>query len=76
MYIPHLIILNVINLVMLNGRLLFYVYLEDGRLFQELILQEGLAHIAVYKPDVKYQSHLEAVEQQAKSQNLNLWSNE
>lgn len=56
-------------------RMLFYVYLEDGQMFQELILAEGLAEVAVFEPDVKYQSHLERVEQEAKDQGINMWSN-
>jgi|SRR5690625_1394907 len=55
-------------------RLLFYVYLEDGQMYQELILFEGLAEVAVYEPDTKYQSHLEKVEQKAKEDQVNMWS--
>lgn len=55
-------------------RLLVYVYLEYGQMYQELILAEGLAEVAVYKPDIKYQSHLESIEQEAKDQQINLWS--
>ena len=56
-------------------RLLFYVYLEDGRMFQDVILSEGLAKVAVYEPDVKYQTELEKAEQSAQSEQVNLWSN-
>lgn len=56
-------------------RLLAYVYLEDGRMYQEIILEEGLAEIMAIKPNVKYKSHLETIEKQAKAQHLNLWSN-
>ena len=55
-------------------RLLVYVYLEDGSMYQELILAEGLAEVAVYEPDVKYQPQLESIEQEAIEQQLNLWS--
>ncbi|MCC2252744.1 thermonuclease family protein [Virgibacillus sp. AGTR] len=55
-------------------RRLYYVYLEDGQMFQEIILAEGLAEIAVFEPDVKYQSHLETFEQKAKDQQINMWS--
>ncbi|WP_078598479.1 thermonuclease family protein [Evansella clarkii] len=57
-------------------RLLFYVYLEAGSMYQELILAEGLAEVAVYEPDVKYRDALESVEQQAKSEGINLWGND
>ena len=56
-------------------RLLFYVYLEDGRLFQDVILRKGLAEVVVYEPDVAYQTQLEKAEQSARSQGVNLWSN-
>ncbi|WP_160140963.1 thermonuclease family protein [Bacillus sp. SLBN-3] len=56
-------------------RLLAYVYLEDGRMYQEVILKEGLAKIMAIKPNVKYQSQFESIEQEAKDQSLNLWSN-
>jgi len=56
-------------------RLLAYVYLEDGSMYQELILQEGFAKIMAIKPNVKYQSQLEAIEQVAKAQHVNVWSN-
>jgi len=55
-------------------RLLFYVYLEGGQMYQELILSEGLAEVAVYEPDTKYQSHLEKVEQKAREEQVNMWS--
>ncbi|MCR6108664.1 thermonuclease family protein [Salipaludibacillus agaradhaerens] len=55
------------------GRMLFYVYLEDGRMYQELILAEGLAEVAVYKPDVKYQDELESIELEAKNEKKNMW---
>lgn len=56
-------------------RLLAYVYLEDGRMYQELILEEGLAEIMAIKPNVKYQEQLEEIEQAAKAQRVNIWSN-
>lgn len=56
------------------GRMLAYVYLEDGSMYQELILEEGLAEIMAIKPNIKYQSSFEAIEQKAKTQHLNLWS--
>jgi micrococcal nuclease len=55
-------------------RMLAYVYLEDGSMYQELILEEGLAEIMAIKPNIKYQSSLESIEQKAKTQHLNLWS--
>jgi micrococcal nuclease len=37
------------------GRLLRYVYLEDGRMVNELLVLEGYAQTSRYPPDVKYQ---------------------
>ena len=56
-------------------RMLFYVYLEDGRMYQELILAEGLATLAIYEPDVKYKNELLLIEEKAKQESLNIWSN-
>lgn len=56
-------------------RLLAYVYLEDGRMYQELILEEGLAEIMAIKPNVKYQEQLEEIQQAAKAKRVNIWSN-
>jgi endonuclease YncB( thermonuclease family) len=37
------------------GRLLAYVYLPDGRMFDEVLLEEGYAQVATFPPNVKYQ---------------------
>lgn len=55
-------------------RRLAYVYLEHGEMFQELLLAEGLAEVAVFEPDVRYQRNFEQIEQDAKDQQLNLWA--
>lgn len=45
------------------GRLLAYVYLEDGRMLQDILLEEGYAQLATYPPNVKYVDHfIEIVE--------------
>jgi len=36
------------------GRLLAYVYLPDGEMFNETLLQEGYAQVATFPPNVKY----------------------
>lgn len=55
------------------GRLLRYVYLDDGRMFQELVLEKGLAKVAVYKPDTRYEKELKHIETEAKAKRMNLW---
>jgi micrococcal nuclease len=55
-------------------RMLFYVYLEDGRMFQEILLEEGLAEVAVFEPDVRYKDDFFDIQEQAQKQNQGLWS--
>lgn len=42
------------------GRLLAYVYLEDGQMLQDILLTEGYAQLATYPPNVKYVDHFVA----------------
>lgn len=56
-------------------RVLSYVYLENGDMYQELLLAEGLAKVAVYPPDTKYQVHLEKLEATAQENKIGIWSN-
>lgn len=56
------------------GRLLAYVFV-DGKLYEEMIVKEGLARIAyVYEPDTKYMNELEAAESYAQENKLGIWS--
>ncbi len=55
------------------GRLLRYVYLEDGRMVNEILVQEGYANASAYPPDVKYQEKFEQAEKQARQSNQGLW---
>ncbi|WNS45827.1 thermonuclease family protein [Paenibacillus sp. MMS20-IR301] len=55
------------------GRILAYVYLGD-KMVNELMLAEGLARVAVYPPDVKYEAQFRRIEEQAKSAKLGVWS--
>ncbi|WP_240456733.1 thermonuclease family protein [Virgibacillus halodenitrificans] len=55
-------------------RLLAYVFV-DGKLYEEMIVQEGLARIAyVYEPDKKYMDELIKAENQAKESKIGIWS--
>jgi len=56
------------------GRLLRYVYLEDGTFVNELIVKEGYAQIATYPPDVKYKDIILAAEKYARENNKGLWA--
>jgi micrococcal nuclease len=58
------------------GRLLRYIYLEDGTLYNEKIVKEGYAYAGTYPPDVKYNEILQAAEKYARNNNLGLWYSE
>ncbi|HZG88119.1 thermonuclease family protein [Paenibacillus sp.] len=55
------------------GRLLRYVYVGD-RMFNELLLEKGLARVAVYPPDVKYVDAFRAIQDEARRAELGIWS--
>lgn len=56
------------------GRMLAYVY-KDGKMYNELIVKEGLARVAyVFPPNDKYVDTLKETEATAKEQNLGIWS--
>ncbi|MBE7518440.1 MAG: thermonuclease family protein [Thermoflexaceae bacterium] len=54
------------------GRNLRYIWL-DGELFNERLVRDGYAALAVYPPDVKYQARIAASEQEAKTNSRGLW---
>jgi micrococcal nuclease len=55
------------------GRLLMYVWLED-RLFNQILLEKGLARVAVFPPDVKYVEAFRATQKVAQEAALGIWS--
>lgn len=55
-------------------RLLRYVYLEDGRMVNEVLVAEGYARSKAYEPDTHHQALLDAAEEQARAANLGLWA--
>ncbi|WP_223879949.1 thermonuclease family protein [Paenibacillus spiritus] len=58
------------------GRLLAYVYLQDGSMLNELLLTEGLARVAVYPPNVKYVDEFRRLQDRARLQRRGIWSME
>jgi endonuclease YncB( thermonuclease family) len=54
------------------GRYLRYVWI-DGELFNERIVRDGYAELAVYPPDVRYQPRIAAAQQEAKTASRGLW---
>jgi micrococcal nuclease len=55
------------------GRLLRYVYLEDGRMVNQILVHEGYAQVATFPPDVKYQQTFLDEQRQARDASRGLW---
>lgn len=58
------------------GRLLRYVFLEDGTHFNELMIREGYAHEYTYDLPYKYQGQFKAAESNAKQDERGLWASD
>ena len=55
------------------GRLLAYVYLPDGQMFNETLLRQGYAQVATFPPNVKYVDRFLAAQREAREANRGLW---
>jgi len=56
------------------GRLLAYIYVE-GEMFNEMLLEKGLARVAyVYPPNTKYVDRFYEIQDKAKKQEAGIWS--
>jgi micrococcal nuclease len=55
------------------GRLLAYIYLPDGQMFNETLLEEGYAQVATFPPNVKYVDRFLAAQREAREANRGLW---
>ncbi len=58
------------------NRLLRYVYLEDGRSFNKLMIAEGYAFEYTYSTPYKYQAEYKQAQTNARNQGLGLWSSD
>lgn len=56
------------------GRLLAYVYLENGEMLNEKLLKEGYAQIATYPPNVKYVENFKAIQKEARENKIGFWA--
>lgn len=56
------------------GRLLAYVYLPNGTLFNKYMIQEGYGHEYTYDKAYKYQAAFKAAQQAAQSAEKGLWA--
>lgn len=55
------------------GRVLAYVWLEDGTMFNESLVREGYAQVATFPPNVKYTDRFLAAQEQARAEGGGLW---
>lgn len=55
------------------GRLVRYIYLEDGTFINLFLVKEGYAKSYTYPPDVKYQNEIVKAEQEARENQRGLW---
>jgi micrococcal nuclease len=55
------------------GRLLMYVWVEN-QLVNELLLEKGLARVAVFPPNVKYVEAFRAIQKKAQAAKRGIWS--
>ena len=56
------------------GRILAYVYLPDGRMLNEVLLEEGYAKMMTIPPNVKYVERFRKAQRRAISEGRGLWS--
>jgi len=55
------------------ARLLAYVYLEDGRMINKILTEEGYAQVMTVPPNVKYQQDFIRLERIARENKKGLW---
>lgn len=56
------------------GRILAYVYLEDGEtMFNKILLEQGYARVMAVEPNIKYAKEFEALEADAEKSGAGFW---
>ena len=55
------------------GRLLAYVYLEDGTFFNAELVKQGYAQVSTYPPNVKYVELFTQLQKEARENKRGLW---
>ncbi len=55
------------------GRLLAYVYLPDGSMFNETLLEEGYAQVATFPPNVRHLGRFETAQRAAREAGRGIW---
>lgn len=56
------------------GRVLAYVYLEDGTIMQDWLLENGYAKVMTVEPNTKYKDHFLTIEAKAREEKKGLWN--
>ena len=54
-------------------RLLAYVYLPDGSMFNEMLLRKGYAQVATFPPNVRHLGSFETTQRLAREAGLGIW---
>ncbi len=54
-------------------RTLAYVYLDDGRFLNALLVKEGYASAATFPPNVKYSEYFVKLEKEARTRKKGMW---
>lgn len=55
------------------GRLLAYIYLENGEMLNEKLIKEGYAQVATYAPNVKYVDTFKNLQEEARKNKVGFW---
>ena len=55
------------------SRLLAYIYLPGGEMFNEMLVEEGYAQVATFPPNVRYTDRFLEAQRQAREANRGLW---
>jgi micrococcal nuclease len=55
------------------NRLLAYVYLPEGRMFNEILAREGYAQVATFPPNVEYVELFKEAQREARGEGRGLW---
>ena len=55
------------------GRTLAYVYMEDGEMYNEILLKKGYARLMIIQPNTKYVNEFTKIQAYAKENNIGFW---
>lgn len=56
------------------GRALAYLFLSDGTMIQDWLLEQGYANVATYPPNTKYAEHFADIAHKAMENHIGLWN--